>query len=130
MFRRFIKRKDGQALAEFALIVPIIILLLAGILVFSRLGGTFLMVNYGAREGARIASLGADDYTIIEEVKNSIAMLDDSKLVVQIIPSGYRTSGEPVTVLVDYPVTIDIPVLKQILGSPKWVRGELTMRVE
>jgi len=130
MFNRFIKGKDGQALVEFALIVPIMILLLVGILEFSTLGGAFLMVNYGAREGARVAALGADDDTIIQEVINSTTMLDDSSVVVQIIPSGYRTSGEPVTVKVDYPVIIDVPVIEQILGNPKWVHGELTMRVE
>lgn len=130
MCKRFIKQENGQALAEFSILLPIIILLLAGILVFSRLGGAFIMVNHGAREGARVAALGADDNTIIQEVKDSIVMLDDSNLVVQIIPTGQRTSGASVTVKVDYPVDIDIPVLGQILGSPKWVHGELTMRVE
>jgi len=130
MFRRFLKETKGQALVEFSVSLPVLLLLIAGILEFSRLGGTLLMVNYGAREGARLAALGADDSAIIEQIKQSTLLLDDSKLVVDIDPEVQRTSSQNVSVTVQYPVDINIPIINKITGTPKWVAGSLTMRVE
>jgi Flp pilus assembly protein TadG len=127
MFR---KNEKGQALVEFSVSLPVLLLIVAGILEFSKLGGTLLMVNYGAREGARIAALGANDSTIIEQVKQSTLLLDDAKLVVNIDPAVERTSNQYVCVTVQYPVDINIPIINKITGTPKWVAGSLTMRVE
>ncbi|MBA1334361.1 MAG: hypothetical protein HPY66_2210 [Firmicutes bacterium] len=130
MFKGFWKRNDGQALVEFSISLPVLLLLIVGILEFSKLGGALLMVNYGAREGARIASLGASDSAIIQKIKQSTVLLDDSRMVINISPDTFRTSNENVTITVQYPVDINIPIINKIIGTPKWVRGELTMRVE
>ena len=130
MFRRFLKNSEGQSIVEFSISLPILLLIIAGILEFSRLGGTLLMVNYGAREGARVAALGANDSTIVQQVKESTLLLDDSKLVVEILPETVRVSSENVSVTVKYPVDINIPVINKITGTPRWVTGNLTMRVE
>jgi uncharacterized protein (UPF0333 family) len=130
MFKSFWKNEKGQALVEFSVSLPVLLLLIVGILEFSRLGGTLLMVNYGAREGARIAALGANDSTIVEQVKQSTLLLDDARLVVNIDPAVERTSNQYVCVTVQYPVDINIPIINRITGTPKWVAGSLTMRVE
>ncbi len=117
-------------MVEFSVSLPVLLLLIAGILEFSRLGATLLMVNYGAREGARMAALGANDSAIIEQVKQSTLLLDDSKLVVDIDPAIQRASNQNVSVTVQYPVDIKIPIINKITGTPKWVSGSLTMRVE
>ncbi len=117
-------------MVEFSVSLPVLLLLIVGIIEFSRLGGALLMVNYGAREGARIAALGADDAAIIAQVKQSTLLLDDSKLVVDIDPAVQRTSSQNVSVTVQYPVEINIPIINRITGTPKWVTGCLTMRVE
>jgi Flp pilus assembly protein TadG len=130
VFRRFLKNSEGQSIVEFSISLPILLLIIAGILEFSRLGGTLLMVNYGAREGARVAALGANDSTIVQQVKESTLLLDDSKLVVEILPETVRVSSENVSVTVKYPVDINIPVINKITGTPRWVTGNLTMRVE
>ncbi len=130
MFKRFLRNSQGQSIVEFSISLPILLLIIAGILEFSRLGGTLLMVNYGAREGARVAALGANDSTIVQQVKESTLLLDDSKLVVEILPETVRVSSENVSVTVKYPVDINIPVINKITGTPRWVTGNLTMRVE
>lgn len=130
MFRRFWRRSEGQAFAEFSISLPVLLFLIAGIFEFSRLGGTQLLVNYGAREGARAASLGVSDSAIIEQIKQATILLDDSKLVVYISPEITRKSDEDVTVTVQYPVYIDLPIINKITGTPKWVSGSLTMRVK
>lgn len=130
MFRRLWRDEKGQAMVEFSVSLPVLLLLIAGILEFSRLGATLLMVNYGAREGARMAALGANDSAIIEQVKQSTLLLDDSKLVVDIDPAVQRASNQNVSVTVQYPVDIKIPIINKITDTPKWVSGSLTMRVE
>jgi Flp pilus assembly pilin Flp len=52
---------EGAAAVEFALLLPILLLILFGIVDFSRLLNAQLNVTEAAREGARAASLGADD---------------------------------------------------------------------
>jgi hypothetical protein len=130
MLKSFIRCLDGQATVEFATSLPILLLLLVGIIEFSRLGGTLLLVSHGAREGARAASLGADDAAIVQAVVGSTVILDGEKLDVEIIPDNTRPRDEQVTVVVGYPVNIGIPIIGQLLGSPRWVRVALTMRVE
>lgn len=117
-------------MVEFSVSLPVLLLIIAGILEFSRLGGALLLVNFGAREGARVAALGANDSAIIEQVKQATLFLDDAKLVVDIDPEVERTSSHEVSVTVKYPVDINIPIINKITGTPKWVTGNLTMRVE
>jgi Flp pilus assembly protein TadG len=130
MFKSFLRNEKGQSMVEFSVSLPVLLLIIAGILEFSRLGGALLLVNFGAREGARVAALGADDSAIIEQVKQSTLFLDDAKLVVDIDPEVERTSSHEVSVTVRYPVDINIPIINKITGTPKWVTGSLTMRVE
>jgi Flp pilus assembly protein TadG len=130
MFKSFLRNEKGQSMVEFSVSLPVLLLIIAGILEFSRLGGALLLVNFGAREGARVAALGANDSAIIEQVKQSTLFLDDAKLVVDIDPEVERTSSHEVSVTVKYPVDINIPIINKITGTPKWVTGSLTMRVE
>lgn len=51
---------DGAAAVEFALLLPILLLLVFGIVDFSLLLNTQLNLTEAAREGARAESLGAD----------------------------------------------------------------------
>ena len=48
-------RRDGQALVEFALVVPVLILLLFGILDFGRAIYAYNTIADAARDGARVA---------------------------------------------------------------------------
>lgn len=51
------RSEDGAALVEFALIAPLLLLLLLGIIEFGWLFGQYNDVRHGAREGARYASV-------------------------------------------------------------------------
>ncbi|MFA7636294.1 MAG: TadE/TadG family type IV pilus assembly protein [Monoglobales bacterium] len=55
-----LKREDGQAVVEFAIILPILILLLCGIIEYGWLFSAKLATNNCAREGARYASVNCD----------------------------------------------------------------------
>jgi Flp pilus assembly protein TadG len=58
----------GAELVEFALVLPLLLLLIAGIVDFGFLFQHYLVVTNAAREGARIASLpGYSGSTIVEQ---------------------------------------------------------------
>ncbi|KXK48870.1 MAG: pilus assembly protein [Anaerolineae bacterium] len=73
---RFFKRKPsqpsgaparhGQALAEFALTLPILLLFVFGIIEFARIFQTWVVLQSAARAGARAASIGRIDYDIFD----------------------------------------------------------------
>lgn len=51
------KNQRGQALVEFALVVPMLVLVVVAIVEFSRIWETMNLLTSAAREGARVASL-------------------------------------------------------------------------
>ncbi len=59
--RRRRKREGGQALAEFALIAPIFLLLVFGLIDTARLYQSWVTIQHAAREGARYGVTGRTD---------------------------------------------------------------------
>jgi len=57
---RFLKNEDGQAVVEFALIAPILIIILCGIVDFGWIFSAQIATDNCAREGARYASSCSD----------------------------------------------------------------------
>ncbi len=49
----------GQSLAEFALILPILLILIFGVIEFGMVLRSYIEVTNATREGARLASIGA-----------------------------------------------------------------------
>ena len=71
MMRKFvtsIKSGRGQSLVEFALVIPILIIIVLGILEFGNLWFTMNTMSGAAREGVRIAAVTAPDVTQVETV--------------------------------------------------------------
>jgi Flp pilus assembly protein TadG len=67
-FQRRSRRGDeGQALAEMAIVLPILMLLVFGIIEMSNAWRTFQVVTNSAREGARTAILPGTDVNAIED---------------------------------------------------------------
>ena len=123
-------KEKGQALVEMALILPVLLLLLFGIIEFGRIFSAGLMVNHGAREGARLGAIGAADSEILSRVHNSVA-LDASQLSVIVTPEeDDRKRGGEIQVQVRYPVQIYAPFISVFTGSTVTVEGYSAMRVE
>ena len=58
-------REGGASLVEFAMIMPLIIILLLGIIEFGWVFGQYNDVRHGAREGARLGAVNAGDNTAL-----------------------------------------------------------------
>lgn len=61
--QRKVQRSRGQALIEFALVLPILLLLILGAMDIGRLFTTKIVLTNAAREGANYLSRNIDDYS-------------------------------------------------------------------
>lgn len=123
--------KKGQSMVEMALILPIIIMLLMGMVEFSRIFGSYLLINHASREGARLASIGKSDAEIQTNVTSKVNILNVSDLQVILTPSDdARASGDDVRVCVKYRLEIYAPVISSIVSNPFEMEANTYMRVE
>ncbi|MFH1681699.1 MAG: TadE family protein [Candidatus Eisenbacteria bacterium] len=71
------RRRRGQAVIEFALVLPILLLVLLGITEFGRAFWTLNVLTQAAREGARLAAVGGN----LEAVETRVEeVLDASRI--------------------------------------------------
>lgn len=120
----------GQAMVEFALILPVILLLVLGVVEFGRFYNAWLMVTHASREGARTASLGGTGTEIESAVTAVMASYDASRLTVTVNPSSGRTRGDRVTVTVTYAIDPLTPMIGAITGGTLQLESDTVMRVE
>lgn len=130
--RRPSKRQQrGQSMVEFALVLPIMLLLMMGMVDFSRMLGVYLILQHSAREGARLGITGATDSEIVSRVQGTATTLAPSALTVTITPAqGSRTSGSDLTVKCQYPYKLMTPLVSSIVGGTVNLTFTTTYRME
>jgi Flp pilus assembly protein TadG len=129
-FRALVRSQHGQAIVETALIMPVLLLMILGMVELGRISNAYLMVTHAARHGARFGAVGGSNTEIIDKVNYAAATLDTTKLQVTIDPADNRVGGSDIRVTVNYPVQLLTPVLSSFLTNPFVVGGKVTMRVE
>jgi Flp pilus assembly protein TadG len=131
MFKKLCKSSSGQALLEFALVLPLFVLLTFGVIEVSKIGYSYVTLNNAVRSGTRVASVGGLDEEITNTIATSSTYLDQTLLNITIIPEEMgRRSGSQVTVVASYPVYLSTPIISQVLPNPVTVNSSLTMRIE
>jgi Flp pilus assembly protein TadG len=127
---RNLRREDGQTMVEFALVVPILCVILFAILQFGVLYNNYVTLTDAARIGARKAAVSrheADPVGVtIAKVQAAASDLDLAKLEVAVTTTGWE-HGESVTVEARYPYEVDL--LGFVLASGK-LTSKTTERVE
>jgi Flp pilus assembly pilin Flp len=107
--------EHGQTAVEFALVAPILIVLLLGIIQIGIAFHDYVTITDAARAGARqaiVARFGPGNFDAAKQaVRNSAPGLDQVKLIPQVTDPSGMTAGSLVTVTVTYPYAIDIPLL-------------------
>lgn len=126
------KNRRGQSLVETALVLPIILLILTGIIDFGLLFNNYLVVSNASREGARSAAIGSTDDQIRTVVGTVAASLDSSRLTVTITPDQTvgRSTGVAVAVTVQYQYNMITPIIAAIVPGPFQLQTTTTMRCE
>lgn len=128
LLERLESSEKAQATAEFALVLPLLLLiflLFAQAVVVMR---AQIAVTAAAREGAR-KGVETSNVALIEGAAARAASgLDSGRLEVA-VESGPRRRGEWIRVEVAYDVPIAIPALERFFPSVR-VRGRAEMRIE
>ena len=123
--------EKGQSLVEMALILPILLLLLTGMLDFGTLIHVDLVMDHAGREGARAASLGKNVSDIMQLTLNQAAGLDMNQLSVTVAPEqDNRKHGTYATVTLSYPIHFFTPVIGAFFPQPYVLQNKTVMRVE
>lgn len=129
--RYSLKSKRGQSLVETAIVLPLILLLLMGIIDFGLLFNNYIVISNASREAARKGSLGGRDEDIRQLVDNLTGTLDDTKLNVSIYPAeSMRDHGADIKVAISYQNKLITPVIGALLGNEITLRSQIIMRVE
>ena len=110
-----VRDQKGQTAVEFALITPLLITILLGIIQMGIAFHNYVTITDAARAGARKAIVarftGGSTATTEAAVRAAASDLNQSKLGVAVTPTTLTTAGSTVTVTATYPFTIDIPLL-------------------
>jgi Flp pilus assembly protein TadG len=121
------KKEQGQTMAEFTLVLPVLAILLFGVIQFGIVFNNYLAVTDAVRAGARQAAVARylpssqREAKVIAKVKASADGLDTSKLDVTVSAAGGWEPGTDVTVTASYPYSINL--LGKVVKS-----GDLTSR--
>jgi Flp pilus assembly protein TadG len=128
-------REDGQAAVEFALVVPLLCLIIIAILHFGKVMNYWLDLNHVASEGARKAAVNTyssdgeyDSYVRSRLETNELrtggtTSIPSAATVAVCLPEGSDV-GDPVTVQVA--ANYSLP----FIGRTVAIRGTATMRLE
>lgn len=129
--QKLLSNQKGQSIVETALVLPIIILILTGIIDFGLLFNNYLVITNASREAARNAAVGSSDLEINILVANMTSTLDQTKLATTIYPAeSLRKKGDEVTITVEYDNMLLTPVISSIIPNPMHLTAKTVMRME
>ncbi len=136
--RRSIKvlgHQAGVTVIEFAIIAPLLFLLIFAIIEGGRVFSAWLIITNEAREGARYGVVRHGDPargpTLVGDTKAHV----ESRIASQLDPGNMavnvRLTGDPaVSVTVDYSVDIITPLIQSLVPNPFPLRAISVMRAE
>jgi Flp pilus assembly protein TadG len=128
--KKLAMQEEGQSLVEFALIVPVFLLMLVGMINIGFILYNYLSLNLTAQEASRLAGLGKTDADITQFVQNQSTVTHPSDITITISPNQTsRVSGSYATVTLSYPMADITPVFDQFL-SPYNLKAQSTIRVD
>lgn len=141
--RRNRSKERGAAAVEFALVLPLLLTLVFGIIEFGWAYAQMLDVRHGAREGARLVAVNdfpagqtADDLTATEQTNhlvsticNRMDLTNDAKISIELVVSGGVSAGQTVLITVDMPLQTVTGWFDPLIGA-KDLSSTLQVRIE
>ena len=108
--RRITRDETGQTMAEFAIVLPVLCVLLFGIIQLGIVFNNYVTLTDAVRAGARQAAVSRNDGdptgATTSAVRSSAADLNQTNLGVTV--SSAWTAGTTVTVTATYPYSINL----------------------
>jgi Flp pilus assembly protein TadG len=127
---RVLRNNRGQAMVEMALLLPMLMMLVFGILEFGRAWNAHQALTDAAREGTRrmvvMSGAGVTDATVKQTVKEALGRvkLDTTATTVITLTGLNGGVGTEASVAISYPYTF--PVLGKLL---KWTTGRSNVTI-
>lgn len=124
MWRHSRPRDEGASAVEFALVLPLLVTLLLGIIQFGIIFFQWLEIEHAAREGVRWTSLrDAGGYATVGAATRAAAKaaapgvaLTDADITVSPEDPTEEDFGDPATVTVRYDAPLIAPWVQHLLG--------------
>ena len=120
--------EDGSAVVEFALVLPLILLVALAMVQLAIVGRDRLILEHAARAGAREAAVDPDDAAVRSVVATALSPLDVADVSISVERGG--AFGAPVVVRVAYDAPVALPVAGWLLPSSVHLSADLSMRQE
>lgn len=102
--------EKGQALVEFAFLVPIFLILVFAIVDFGMGFHAWISITNGAREGARLGAVLAPEQDIEDRVYEAVNLPNESTNMSVVVTNAEGQPGESVVVEVDYEYEMITPL--------------------
>ena len=129
--------EKGQALVEFALLVPIFLILLFAIVDFGMGFHSWITVTNSAREGARLGAVAGTEQQIIDREHDTAALINEDTNMNVVVTNAQGLPGESVVVQVDYDYDLITPLASlvafltgDIIGPTLELSSTAEMRLE
>jgi Flp pilus assembly protein TadG len=109
--RRSIFREDGQAIVEFAFVLPFLLFLLLAITQFGLAFRNYLSITDAARVGARAAAVNRTTAcsSARTAIQNTVSPEQWTVISSRITCTAGANTGDPVTISITYPFSIGLP---------------------
>lgn len=147
--------QKGQALVEFALVVPLLLMIMFGIIEFGRIYYDQLIVSNACRGAARLVAVkNVPDIPAKVRELTTFSTVEQNKMIITYqyrqsngaIPTPEDRAHSPlgtIKISAKYPVHIIVPFLSPMIGTQYdadgdgnwdyyaiWVQSQCTMRIE
>jgi Flp pilus assembly protein TadG len=121
----------GQALVEFALVVPILLVLALAVAELSEVSVARLALTHAAAEGARAGALTNDDRLVRSSIAAAAAPLDADKVDIEIDPPEAQRGTDPRGTLLVVRLRYAVAAPLAFIGLPPLVvRGDAARSIE
>jgi Flp pilus assembly protein TadG len=118
----------GSATVEFALVLPLVFVVVLGLVQVGLVVRDRLLVEAAARTGARAAAIQDDPDAISQAAMAAAPGLDPARAQVSVARAGSR--GDPVTVHIAYDDPFRVPLVAWLLGSGVTLTADAGARQE
>lgn len=128
--RRSLNHEKGAVIVETAIILPLFIIILIGVLEFGIVFHNYLILQNASREGARYGSVGHTAPEIEQRVRDFAFHLDTPNLSVTVV-NAEGPRGSTLEVRANYPLPLITPLMQTLTGTPSFtLTSESFVRLE
>jgi Flp pilus assembly protein TadG len=122
------RSQAGSAVVEFALVLPLVLVVALSLVQVGLLVRDRLLIEAAARAGARVAAIEADESAVRAAALAAAPDLDPRLAGVEIARQG--TQGDPVTVSITYDEVVRVPLIGWLFASSIRLDATATDRQE